>query len=76
MAPPQADAAAKTAATAAEPPSLLAGAVDVLPEGRLAEQLAEGRPLRLKLLGQPGLVHGYLPSPAVVIPMTRPPGPR
>jgi tyrosyl-tRNA synthetase len=34
------------------PPSLetlLRGAVDVLPEGRLAEQLAGGRPLRLKL---------------------------
>ena len=28
---------------------LAAGAVDVLPEGRLAEQLAEGRPLRAKL---------------------------
>jgi tyrosyl-tRNA synthetase len=28
---------------------LVRGAVDVLPEGRLAEQLAEGRPLRLKL---------------------------
>lgn len=28
---------------------LLLGAVDVLPEGRLAEQLAEGRPLRCKL---------------------------
>jgi tyrosyl-tRNA synthetase len=28
---------------------LLSGSVDVLPEGRLAEQLAEGRPLRLKL---------------------------
>lgn len=27
---------------------LLAGAVDVLPEGRLAEQLREGRPLRVK----------------------------
>jgi tyrosyl-tRNA synthetase len=27
---------------------LAAGAVDVLPEGRLAEQLAEGRPLRVK----------------------------
>ena len=35
------------------PPDLLArltaGAVDVLPEGRLAEQLAQGRPLRVKL---------------------------
>jgi tyrosyl-tRNA synthetase len=30
-------------------PALLKGAVDVLPEGRLAEQLAEGRPLRCKL---------------------------
>jgi tyrosyl-tRNA synthetase len=29
--------------------SLTLGAVDVLPAGRLAEQLAEGRPLRLKL---------------------------
>jgi tyrosyl-tRNA synthetase len=28
---------------------LAAGAVDVLPEGRLADQLAEGRPLRVKL---------------------------
>src|SRR5204862_7021910 len=28
---------------------LLSGAVDALPEGRLAEQLAEGRPLRMKL---------------------------
>ncbi len=28
---------------------LVRGAVDVLPEGRLAEQLAEGRPLRCKL---------------------------
>src|SRR5436190_23932981 len=27
---------------------LLAGAVDALPEGRLAEQLGEGRPLRVK----------------------------
>jgi tyrosyl-tRNA synthetase len=35
---------------AAEQVTLLAaGAVDVLPEGRLAEQLAEGRPLRVKL---------------------------
>jgi tyrosyl-tRNA synthetase len=53
MAPPQADAAAEPAATPAEsamhPADLLAGAVDALPEGRLAEQLAEGRPLRLKL---------------------------
>ncbi len=31
------------------PADLVRGAVDVLPEGRLAEQLAEGRPLRLKL---------------------------
>src|SRR5262245_6821479 len=46
MAPPQADAAAEPAAT---PADLLVGAVDVLPEGRLAEQLAAGRPLRLKL---------------------------
>jgi tyrosyl-tRNA synthetase len=46
MAPPQADAAAEPAGT---PAGLLAGAVDALPEGRLAEQLAEGRPLRLKL---------------------------
>jgi len=29
--------------------ALLAGAVDALPEGRLAAQLAEGRPLRVKL---------------------------
>jgi tyrosyl-tRNA synthetase len=33
----------------AEAARLAAGAVDVLPEGRLAEQLAEGRPLRVKL---------------------------
>ena len=46
MSPQQADAAAEPTAT---PAGLLAGAVDVLPEGRLAEQLAEGRPLRLKL---------------------------
>ncbi len=31
------------------PETLLRGAVDVLPEGRLAEQLEEGRELRLKL---------------------------
>jgi tyrosyl-tRNA synthetase len=46
MSPQQADAAAEPAVT---PAGLLAGAVDVLPDGRLAEQLAEGRPLRLKL---------------------------
>jgi tyrosyl-tRNA synthetase len=39
-------AASDAAATARE---LVRGAVDVLPEGRLAEQLAEGRPLRVKL---------------------------
>jgi tyrosyl-tRNA synthetase len=33
----------------AEADELLRGAVDALPQGRLAEQLAEGRPLRLKL---------------------------
>lgn len=33
----------------AEAAELAAGAVDVLPEGRLAEQLAAGRPLRVKL---------------------------
>jgi tyrosyl-tRNA synthetase len=33
----------------AEAARLAAGAVDVLPEGRLAEQVAEGRPLRVKL---------------------------
>jgi len=49
MSPQQADAAPDTAPTAATPPDLLTGAVDVLPDGRLAEQLAEGRPLRLKL---------------------------
>jgi tyrosyl-tRNA synthetase len=37
------DAAAEQAAT------LIAGAVDALPSGRLAEQLAQGRPLRIKL---------------------------
>ena len=40
-------AGATEAAAAAD--QLLLGAVDALPEGRLAEQLAEGRPLRLKL---------------------------
>jgi len=30
-------------------PALLEGAAEALPEGRLAEQLAEGRPLRVKL---------------------------
>jgi tyrosyl-tRNA synthetase len=44
MSPPDA-----TDAAAAEQAARLAtGAVDVLPEGRLAEQLAEGRPLRVK----------------------------
>jgi tyrosyl-tRNA synthetase len=33
----------------AEAARLAAGAVDVLPEGRLAQQLTEGRPLRVKL---------------------------
>jgi tyrosyl-tRNA synthetase len=36
----------KTGSEAAD--RLLVGAVDALPEGRLAEQLAEGRPLRVK----------------------------
>ena len=36
-------------AAAATAEELVRGAVDVLPEGRLAEQLAEGRSLRLKL---------------------------
>jgi tyrosyl-tRNA synthetase len=36
-------------AVAEQAPRLLEGAVDALPEGRLAEQLAEGRPLRVKL---------------------------
>src|SRR5687767_8761099 len=40
MSSPEGEAAAK---------SLLAGAVEALPEGRLAEQLSEGRPLRVKL---------------------------
>ena len=40
-------AGATEAAAAAD--QLLLGAVDALPEGMLAEQLAEGRPLRLKL---------------------------
>ena len=42
MSPPQATDGETVAA-------LLAGAVDALPAGRLAEQLAEGRPLRCKL---------------------------
>jgi tyrosyl-tRNA synthetase len=36
------------ASPGAELSRLLAGAVDALPEGRLAEQLAQGRPLRVK----------------------------
>jgi tyrosyl-tRNA synthetase len=39
---------ATDAAAAEQAARLATGAVDVLPEGRLAEQLAEGRPLRVK----------------------------
>jgi tyrosyl-tRNA synthetase len=46
MSPP---ADAPDAAAAEQAARLAAGAVDVLPEGRLVEQLAEGRPLRVKL---------------------------
>ena len=45
MTPPPADAAPEDAATLRD---LLTGAVDALPAGRLAEQLREGRPLRVK----------------------------
>ncbi|HEX2127707.1 MAG TPA: tyrosine--tRNA ligase [Solirubrobacterales bacterium] len=44
MAPPE----LSGPASAPEVGPLVKGAVDVLPEGRLAEQLAEGRPLRVK----------------------------
>jgi tyrosyl-tRNA synthetase len=46
MGPPQVTADENPAELLAR---LTAGAVDVLPEGRLAEQLAQGRPLRVKL---------------------------
>ncbi len=45
MAPPQADAGTDPSEALA---ALTAGAVDVLPAGRLAEQLASGTPLRVK----------------------------
>jgi tyrosyl-tRNA synthetase len=44
MSPPE----ATDPAAAQQAARLATGAVDVLPEGRLAEQLAEGRPLRVK----------------------------
>lgn len=47
--PPRFSIAPVTPAQTSTVDGLLRGAVDVLPEGRLAEQLAEGRPLRLKL---------------------------